>query len=118
MKKIISVALALALAGCAGAGPNQTGGAVIGATAGGLLGSMIGGGSGRIAGAAAGAAIGGLAGSAVGANMDQQQRYSAPTQGSTSSGEASAYNRGRMEYEAEQQRMREAEAYRRGRQGL
>jgi len=126
MKKIIVPILSLALVtGCAGAGPNQVGGAAAGAVAGGLLGSMIGGGSGRVAGAAAGAALGGFAGSAVGASMDRQNameqqmyhRQSAPSMGSSSSGEASAYNRGRMEYEADQQRRREQDAYLRGRRG-
>jgi predicted lipid-binding transport protein (Tim44 family) len=126
MKKIIVPIVSIALlAGCAGAGPNQMGGAAAGAAAGGLLGSMLGGGTGRIAGAAAGAALGGLAGSAVGASMDRQnameqhmyQRQSAPSMGSGSNGEASAYNRGRAEYEAEVQRRREQDAYLRGRRG-
>lgn len=120
---LIALTALVMLAGCAGAGPNQMGGGVAGAAAGGLLGSMIGGGTGRVAGAAAGAAIGGLVGSSVGQSMDRQNameqqlhqpRYAAPA--THSSGEASAYNRGRMEYEAEQQRRREQEAYMRGRQ--
>lgn len=123
---ILAIAALAMLTSCAGAGPNQMGGGVAGAAAGGLLGSMIGGGTGRVAGAAAGAAIGGLVGSSVGQSMDRQnameqqlhqQRYAAPAQGASSSGEASAYNRGRMEYEAEQQRRREHEAYMRGRMG-
>lgn len=122
---IIAIAALTMLTGCAGAGPNQMGGGVAGAAAGGLLGSMIGGGTGRVAGAAAGAAIGGLVGSSVGQSMDRQnameqqlyqQRSAAPAHGG-SSGEASAYNRGRMEFEAEQQRRREHEAYMRGRMG-
>lgn len=72
--------VAVALVGCQGYGPKQTGGAVIGGAAGGLLGSQIGHGSGRLAATAVGALLGALAGSEVGKSLDRADRmYAART---------------------------------------
>lgn len=132
---VLSLAAATMLSGCLTAGPNQTGGAVVGGVAGGLLGSMVGGGTGRIAGAAIGAGLGTMVGSSVGASMDRQnqpvqQPYYAPSSaygqnnvsgypqpGQVSPGEESAYARGRAEREAQIQRQREHDAYLRGLRG-
>ena len=131
---VLALAAATMLAGCVTAGPNQTGGAVVGGVAGGLLGSMVGGGTGRIAGAAIGAAAGTMVGSSVGASMDRQnqpvqQPYYAPSntygqnnvsgypQSGSSAGEESAYARGRAEREAQLQQQREHNAYMRGLRG-
>lgn len=63
------IASTLALSGCANdAGPNQTGGALIGAGLGGLLGSQFGRGDGRLA----ATAIGVLAGAAIGSNIGKR----------------------------------------------
>ena len=63
------IASTLALSGCANdAGPNQTGGALIGAGLGGLLGSQFGHGDGRLA----ATAIGVLAGAAIGSNIGKR----------------------------------------------
>lgn len=70
--------LAVALVGCEGYGPKQTGGTVLGGAAGGLLGSQIGSGSGRLAATAAGVLLGALAGSSVGQSLDRaDQTYAA-----------------------------------------
>lgn len=72
MKKVLILALAAALAGCAADDPNRRAktGAAIGAVAGAILGHQIHDDRGRYWGAAAGA----LAGAAVGNYMDNQQR--------------------------------------------
>lgn len=63
------VASTLALSGCASdAGPNQTGGALLGAGLGALVGSQFGHGDGR----AAATAIGALAGAAIGSNVGKR----------------------------------------------
>jgi surface antigen len=65
----VTVASTLALSGCANdAGPNQTGGALIGAGLGGLLGSQFGRGEGRLA----MTALGTLAGAAIGSNIGKR----------------------------------------------
>lgn len=116
----VASALLLSLAACAGVGPGQGAGTLGGAAAGGLLGSMIGGGTGKLIAVGAGTLLGAVAGGAVGQSIDQQnaaprqQVYAAP---SRNSGEESAYNRGRADYEAEQQRLREERAYQLGRTG-
>ena len=72
MKKIaivVTIASALALTGCAGAGPNQTIGTGVGAVGGYGVARALGAGSG---GAAAGAVVGALIGNSVGSSMDQQ----------------------------------------------
>jgi outer membrane protein OmpA-like peptidoglycan-associated protein len=72
MKKLLIVAVAAALAGCAADDPNRRAktGAAIGAVAGAILGHQIHDDRGRYWGAAAGA----LAGAGVGNYMDKQQR--------------------------------------------
>lgn len=72
MKKVVIVAVAAALAGCATDDPNKRAktGAAIGAVAGAVLGHQLDGRSGRYA----GAAVGALAGAGVGHYMDNQQK--------------------------------------------
>ena len=124
-KTAIGTALLLTLTGCAGVGPNQTIGAGAGAVGGYAVSQALGGGSrssaiGAVAGALLGASVGG---SMDRQNMQEQQMHHRPQQHfghapAASHGESSAYNRGRMEFEAEQQRRREYEAYMRGRRGF
>lgn len=120
---VLSLFAASMLAGCVTAGPNQTGGAVVGGVAGGVLGSMFGGGTGRLVGTGLGAAIGTAVGSSVGASMDRQEQmqnqpvHQPYTRQFNSSGEESAYNRGRAEREAQIQQRREQDAYMRGLRG-
>jgi hypothetical protein len=114
---IISFA-GLALAGCVTGGPNQTGGAVLGAGAGGVIGSMFGGGSGRLVGTGIGAAVGTAIGAGIGASLDKQAEPPPalpPRFGS--SGEKDAYERGRADREAQIQAQREQRAYDRGYKG-
>ncbi|MFO7593509.1 MAG: RT0821/Lpp0805 family surface protein [Pseudomonadota bacterium] len=70
----VTITGVLGLSGCAGTGPQEQSGMVIGGVLGGLLGSEVGGGSGRtaaiIVGTMAGAAIGG----SVGRSMDDLDR--------------------------------------------
>jgi outer membrane protein OmpA-like peptidoglycan-associated protein len=72
MKKVVIVAVAAALAGCAADDPNKRAktGAAIGAITGAVLGHQLDGRSGRYA----GAAVGALAGAGVGHYMDNQQK--------------------------------------------
>jgi len=84
MKFVIPALLAVAIAGCDGAGQKQTGGAVLGGVVGGLLGSKVGSGKGQLAATAAGALIGALAGSEAGKSLDRADRmYAARTTQST-----------------------------------
>lgn len=69
---IVVVGAALSLAGCAGAGPNQTIGTGVGAVGGYGVARAMGAGA---AGSAAGAVAGALIGNAVGQNMDQNNSY-------------------------------------------
>ncbi len=59
----------MALAGCAGVGPNQQMGVAGGAVGGAILGNVLGG---NTASTVGGAAIGGLIGNEVGRNADQR----------------------------------------------
>ena len=70
------VASTLALSGCASdAGPNQTGGALVGAGFGALLGSAMGGrGDGQLAATAIGALAGAAIGSSIGKRLDDVDR--------------------------------------------
>ncbi len=72
MKKILILAMAVGVAGCAANDPNQRAktGAAIGAVAGAVLGHQLDGRSGRYA----GAAVGALAGAGVGHYMDNQEK--------------------------------------------
>jgi hypothetical protein len=114
----IAACAALVLAGCATSGPNQAGGAVLGAAAGGLIGSMFGGGSGRLVGTGIGAAFGTAVGSGIGASLDRQADM--PPQVPlrlASPGERDAYERGRADREAQIQAQREQRAYEKGYRG-
>lgn len=76
-KAIIAAMIAstLALSGCTSdAGPNQTGGALIGAGLGGLLGSQFGRGEGRLAMTALGTLAGAAIGSNIGKKLDDADR--------------------------------------------
>lgn len=115
-KSILVLIPVLFLGACANAGPGQTVGTGAGAVAGGLLGSLIGGGNGRLLAVGAGTLLGAMAGNAVGTNIDRSNQPVTSTR-SYNSGEESAYNRGRADYEAEQQRIREDRAYQQGRTG-
>jgi outer membrane lipoprotein SlyB len=76
MNKILIVSvLALALAGCQSAGPNQTVGTGVGAVGGYAAARALGAGS---RGSAIGAVAGALIGSEVGKNMDQPQAVVPP----------------------------------------
>lgn len=72
MKKVIVLAIAVAIAGCAADDPNRRAktGAAIGAITGAVLGHQLDSKSGRFV----GAAVGALAGAAVGNYMDKQQQ--------------------------------------------
>lgn len=69
-----SLLLVTILTGCAGAGPKQTGGQLIGGVAGALLGSQFGGGSGRLVGTAIGALAGSYLGGSLGYAMDERDK--------------------------------------------
>lgn len=127
MRKVGIVAImsaAVLLAGCA---TNRDTGAVVGGLAGGILGSTIGGGTGRVIATGVGAAVGATVGSAVGDNMDRSQRAPVVVRDVYTDRptfeqclpfppgpERIACERGARQRMAEEQRMRENEAYRRG----
>lgn len=118
MKRMIIVAaLALSLSACANMSTGQSVGTLGGAAAGGLLGSLVGGGTGRLVAVGAGTLIGAIAGGTVGHSVDHMNTHKHPYTRGANAGEDSAYNRGRADYEAEQQRLREERAYQRGRTG-
>ncbi len=71
---IFPIVIAFVAAGCAGMGPKETGGTVIGAGGGALIGSQIGGGSGRLVGVAIGTLAGALIGKEIGASLDANDR--------------------------------------------
>ena len=72
---VAAIAGTLVTAGCASdAGPNQTGGALLGAGLGALVGSQFGHGDGRIAATAIGTLAGAAIGSNVGKRLDDQDR--------------------------------------------
>jgi surface antigen len=66
MRYTLSAIVMLALAGCVGAGPQETGGTAIGAATGAVIGSRSGGG-----GTSLGLLLGGIVGSNVGRSMDR-----------------------------------------------
>lgn len=119
MKKIALVLIpVLLLGGCANQGTGETIGTGAGALAGGLLGSLFGSGTGRLMAVGAGTLLGATAGNAIGASSDRARNPNVVyVDRSRNSGEESAYNRGRADYEAEQQRIREERAYQAGRAG-
>lgn len=69
-KTIISAALAISVAGCAGVS-NQDIGVVTGGAVGGALGSLFGSGSGKIVAAVGGTVLGAIIGGAIGRTMDR-----------------------------------------------
>lgn len=72
MKKIVAVgalALAFAVAGCAG-GPKEQVGTVLGGAAGGILGAQVGHGAGRTVGVIVGTLLGAVVGQDVGRSLD------------------------------------------------
>ena len=72
---VAAIAGTLVTAGCASdAGPNQTGGALLGAGLGALVGSQFGHGDGRLAATAIGTLAGAAIGSNVGKRLDDQDR--------------------------------------------
>jgi surface antigen len=62
--------LVAALAGCAGQGPNETGGTIVGGVLGGAIGNQVGGGSGRTVATVLGTLIGASIGANIGRHMD------------------------------------------------
>lgn len=78
MKRIMTtpliLVLVLAMAGCSGMGPKETGGTIIGGAGGALIGSQIGGGSGRLVGVAVGTLAGALIGGEIGRSLDAADR--------------------------------------------
>lgn len=69
-----SLLLVTMLTGCAGAGPKQTGGQLLGGAAGALLGSQFGKGSGRLVGVAIGALAGSYIGGSIGHSLDEKDK--------------------------------------------
>jgi surface antigen len=76
MKRFLIVPLIpiLVFAGCAGAGPKETGGTVVGGATGALIGGQFGHGAGRLVGVAIGAVAGGLIGGEIGRALDARDR--------------------------------------------
>jgi len=76
MKRIMvaPLILVLAVAGCSGMGPKETGGTVIGGATGAVIGSQFGGGSGRLVGVAIGTLAGALIGGEIGRSLDARDR--------------------------------------------
>ncbi len=74
-KRVLSLVLCLSLlGGCAGQGPKQTGGQLLGGAAGALLGSQFGGGKGRLFGVAIGALAGSYLGGMLGHQLDEKDK--------------------------------------------
>lgn len=74
-KKLIgSLVIVSFLTGCAGAGPKQTGGQLLGGVAGAVLGSQFGKGTGRLVGVGIGALAGSYLGGAIGHQMDERDK--------------------------------------------
>lgn len=69
-RSLIIISSVVVLSGCAGMGPKQTGGTLIGAAGGALIGSQFGGGSGQLIGTAIGATAGAIGGGYVGKQLD------------------------------------------------
>lgn len=72
-----SLLLVISLTGCAGAGPKQTGGQLLGGAAGALLGSQFGQGTGRLFGVAIGALAGSYLGGSLGHALDEKDKQMA-----------------------------------------
>lgn len=126
----IIAATVILLTGCA---TNQQAGEAVGAIAGGIIGNQVGGGAGRAAATVIGAGVGASVGAAVGRDMDERERerrdrhayppapiydvsrYPQCDRYHYGTTERSACERGARQREIEEQRRREAEAYRRGR---
>lgn len=70
----MAAALVLGLAGCAGQGPQEQGGMIIGSIVGGVVGAQVGGGSGRTAATILGTLIGAAVGGNIGRSMDESDR--------------------------------------------
>ncbi len=73
-KMIGSLLLIATLTGCAGAGPKQTGGQLIGGAAGALAGAQFGKGKGQLVGVALGALAGSYLGGTIGHQMDERDK--------------------------------------------
>lgn len=75
LKKVVGTSLLVTvLAGCAGSGPKQTGGQILGGATGALIGSQFGKGSGRLFGVAIGALAGSYLGGNIGYQMDERDK--------------------------------------------
>lgn len=72
-----SFLLVTILTGCAGAGPKQTGGQLLGGATGALIGSQFGKGTGRLFGVAIGALAGSYLGGSIGHAMDEKDKQMA-----------------------------------------
>jgi outer membrane lipoprotein SlyB len=74
--RVLCLAMALAVSGCAGEryGQKETGGAVGGAVLGGFAGSLIGSGTGQLVSAGIGTLIGALLGSEAGRSLDRSDQ--------------------------------------------
>ncbi len=70
----VAALVVLFLAGCAGQGPKQTGGTLLGAGLGALAGSQIGSGKGQLAAVAIGAVAGAMLGGEIGRSLDENDR--------------------------------------------
>jgi len=73
-KGLIVLLSVATLSGCAGMGPKQTGGTLIGAAGGALIGTQFGGGSGQLIGTAIGATAGAIGGGYVGKQLDDDDK--------------------------------------------
>ncbi len=77
-KKVMSVSLLVVfITGCAGAGPKQTGGQLLGGVAGALAGAQFGRGTGKLFGTAIGALAGSYLGGQIGYHMDERDKQMA-----------------------------------------
>ena len=75
LKKTVSLGLlAVTLAGCAGQGPKQTGGQLLGGATGALIGSQFGKGTGQLVGVAIGALAGSYIGGTIGYQLDEKDK--------------------------------------------
>lgn len=75
LKSVISFVLLIAmLTGCAGAGPKQTGGQLVGGAAGALVGAQFGQGTGKLIGVAIGALAGSYLGGSLGHALDEKDK--------------------------------------------
>lgn len=78
LKKVVSASLLVILiTGCAGAGPKQTGGQLLGGAAGALAGSQFGKGKGKLFGVAIGALAGSYLGGQIGYQLDEKDKQMA-----------------------------------------